>query len=107
MLGANILKIKPEIYVRDGKMYPGKKYRGPMKKVVLDYVEDTLSEFNKPDLTRVFITYSTAPEEVVEAVRERLEKEGFKEILATRAGATISCHCGPHCLGILYMNDGK
>ena len=107
MLGANILKIKPEIYVRDGKMYPGKKYRGPMKKVVLDYVEDTLSEFNKPDLTRVFITYSTAPEEVVEAVRERLKKEGFKEILATRAGATISCHCGPHCLGILYMNDGK
>ena len=107
MLGANILKIKPEIYVRDGKMYPGKKYRGPMKKVVLDYVEDTLAEFNTPDLTRVFVTYSTAPEDVVEAVKERLAKAGFKEIIPTEAGATISCHCGPHCLGILYLNDGK
>ena len=48
----------------------------------------------------------TAPEEVVAAVRERLEKEGFKEIIPTTAGATISCHCGPHCLGILYFNDG-
>ena len=107
MIGANVLRIKPEIYVRDGKMYPGKKYRGPMKKVVLDYVEDTLTEFNTPDLSRVFITYSTAPDEVVEAVEERLKKAGFQRIMRTTAGGTISCHCGPHCLGILYINDGK
>jgi DegV family protein with EDD domain len=107
MIGANVLRIKPEIYVRDGKMYPGKKYRGPMKKVVLDYVEDTLNEFNTPDLSRVFITYSTAPDEVVEAVEERLKKAGFQRIMRTTAGGTISCHCGPHCLGILYINDGK
>ena len=107
MIGANVLRIKPEIYVRDGKMYPGKKYRGPMKKVVLDYVEDTLAEFNTPDLSRVFITYSTAPDEVVEAVEERLKKAGFQRIMRTTAGGTISCHCGPHCLGILYINDGK
>lgn len=107
MIGANVLRIKPEIYVRDGKMYPGKKYRGPMKKVVLDYVEDTLAEFNTPDLSRVFITYSTAPDEVVEAVEERLKKAGFQRIMKTTAGGTISCHCGPHCLGILYINDGK
>ena len=106
MLGANLLKLKPEIYVRDGKMYPGKKYRGPMKKVVLDYVEDTLAEFSTPDLKRVFITYSTAPDDVVAAVAERLKKAGFEEIIPTTAGATISCHCGPHCLGILYINDG-
>lgn len=107
MIGANVLRIKPEIYVRDGKMYPGKKYRGPMKKVVLDYVEDTLAEFNTPDLSRVFITYSTAPQDVLDAVKARLEKEGFKRIMLTTAGGTISCHCGPHCLGILYINDGK
>lgn len=106
MLGANVLKLKPEIYVKDGKMVSGAKYRGPMKKVVMEYVEDTLKLFPNPDKEEVFITYSTAPDDVVEAVKERLLKEGFQNINITRAGATISCHCGPHCLGILYINDG-
>ncbi len=106
MLGVNILKIKPSIYVKEGKMVVGGKYRGNMLKAVMGYVEDTLKKFNNPDHSRVFITYSTAPDDVVEAVKERLSKEGFKEIIPTRAGSTISCHCGPHCLGILYFNDG-
>lgn len=105
-IGANLLKLKPEIYVKDGAMGPGNKYRGPMMKVVMAYVEDTLKEFNNIDPELVFITYSTAPEEVVEAVKQRLIKAGFKRIEPTTAGGTISCHCGPHCLGILYMNDG-
>lgn len=109
MLGANLLHIKPEIYVNPetGTMSAAKKYRGKMLKVVMNYVEDTLKKFDKPDLTRVFITYSTAPDDVVEEVKNRLLKEGFKEVIPTHAGGTISCHCGPHCLGILYINDGK
>lgn len=106
MLGANLLGLKPEIFVKDGAMVAGKKYRGPMKKVVMAYVEDTLEMFPNIDPEQVFITYSTAPEDVLSAVKERLEKAGFKRIDFTTAGGTISCHCGPHCLGILYMNDG-
>ena len=106
MLGANLLQLKPEIFVKDGKMVSGAKYRGPMKKVVMEYVEDTLKLFPNPDPEEVFITYSTAPDEVLDAVTERLQKAGFKIIHKTRAGGTISCHCGPHCLGILYINDG-
>ena len=106
-MAANVLGLKPEIYVKDGKMGPGKKYRGPMKKVVLNYVEDTLAEYNNPDREICFVTYSTAPEDVVEAVVERVKQAGFRRVYATTAGATISCHCGPHCLGILYFNDGE
>ncbi len=106
MLGANLLGLKPEIFVKDGAMIAGKKYRGPMKKVVMAYVEDTLEMFPNIDPEQVFITYSTAPDDVVEAVKKRLVEAGFKRIDSTRAGGTISCHCGPHCLGILYMNDG-
>ena len=36
----------------------------------------------------------------------RYEK-GFKNIYETRAGATITSHCGEDCLGILYINDAK
>ena len=106
MIGANLLRLKPGIYVKDGKMGPGKMYRGNMMRAVMDYVNDTLAKFNNPDKEEVFITFSSAPEEVVDAVRDRLLREGFENIHATYAGATISCHCGPHCLGILYMNDG-
>ena len=109
MLGANLLHIKPSIYVKTdtGSMIAAKKYRGPMMKVVMNYVNDTLLKYNTPDLTRVFITYSTALDEVVECVKNRLYEVGFKEVITTHAGGTISCHCGPHCLGILYINDAK
>ena len=106
MLGANLLKLKPEIYVKDGGMVPGAKYRGPMGKVVEQYIADTLKEFNNPDKSVAFVTYSTAPEEVVEASIKALKDAGFETVYPTRAGGTISCHCGPHCLGILYINDG-
>jgi DegV family protein with EDD domain len=106
VLGANLLHIRPQIIVKDGKMISGKKYRGPMDKWVHDYVETTLAEFNNPDLDEVFITYSSAPDEVVEMVRSRLKKAGFHHIMNTNANGTVCCHCGPHTLGILYFNDG-
>ena len=87
-------------------MVSGKKFRGPMEKWVMDYVEATLQEFDNPDYDEVFITYSSAPKDVIATVRKRLEKAGFKHIMDTYASGTISCHCGPHTLGILYFNDG-
>ena len=106
MLGANLLKLKPEIYVKDGAMGPGAKYRGPMKKVVEQYIDDTLKLFPNFDTEVAFVTYSTAPDDVVELAISKLKDAGFKTIYPTHAGATIACHCGPHCLGVLYFNDG-
>ena len=109
MLGANLLHIKPSILVNteSGKMSADKKYRGPMKKVVNEYVDDILAKFNTPDKSLCFITYSTGSDELVEQIKEKLLGYGFKEVIPTHAGGTISCHCGPHCLGILYINDGE
>ena len=107
MIGANLLHIKPEIYVVDGKLLAGKKDHGPMIKAVMAYVEDTLASFSNPDLAEVFLTYSTCEQDVIDAVKARLVKRGFRHIMLTRSGGTISCHCGPHCLGILYLNDGE
>lgn len=106
LFGANFLKIRPQIIVKEGKMSSYKKYRGNMDKVVANYCDDTLEEFNNPDKKLVFITYSTATEKMVEEARNALQKQGFKTIYETRAGATISSHCGEHTLGILYINDG-
>jgi len=106
-LGANLLKIRPQIVVKDGKMIPGKKFRGLMKKWVPDYVDETLKDFPNPDLSLVFITYSSAPDDIVEMVRARLKEVGFKTVYNTTANCTVACHCGPGTLGVLYFNDGE
>ena len=105
-LGANILKIRPRIVVKNGKMGSDKKYRGPMEKVVAKYCAETLYEYHTPDLDKVFITYTSATPEMVESARKALIDAGFKNIYETHAGCTIASHCGAHTLGILYFNDG-
>lgn len=104
--GANLLKLHPQIIVKDGKMISGHKYRGSLEKVTLNYVKDTLAEFNNPDKKRAFITFTTATETLIFQIEKILKEKGFQEIYKTTAGATISSHCGENTLGILYINDG-
>lgn len=105
-LGAQLFRIRPQIIVDGGKMRPGKKYMGKQLQCVESYVEDTLKEFNNPDLSLGFVTHSHATEDMIEAAKQAMLKRGFKRVEVTIAGATISSHCGPKCLGILYINDG-
>ena len=107
LFGANLLKIRPQIVVKDGFMSPAKKYRGKIEKVIKDYCADTLAEFNTPDKKVAFITHTTATPEMIENARLALEEAGFKEIYDTTAGGTVTAHCGEHVLGILYLNDGE
>ena len=107
LLGANLLKIRPQIVVKDGKMQSAKKYRGNIDKVIEDYSKDVIEQFNTPDLSVAFVTYTTATEGMVAAAKKALKEKGFKEIYETTAGATITSHCGEHTLGILYINDSK
>lgn len=104
--GANLLKIKPEIIVENGQMHSSKKFLGLFRSVLNSYCNDVLQKFNNPDKENVFITYSTADTKTVENLKQKLKDYGFKNIYITTAGGTISSHCGPGCLGILYINDG-
>ncbi len=107
LLGANLLKLRPRIVLKDGKMQSDKKYRGSMAGVVAKYCQETLAEFNTPDLKRVFITYSSATPEMIAAAKLALSNAGFKDIYETSTGATVASHCGANTLGILYLNDGN
>ena len=77
-----------------------------MEKVVENYCADTLSEFDNPDKTIAFITYTTATPEMIANAKEALKNAGFEQVVETKAGGTITSHCGEHVLGILYLNDG-
>ena len=105
-LGAMLFRIRPQILVVNGKMGPGKKYTGKQVDCVANYCRDTLEQFNNPDLEVGFVTHSNATPEMVEVAKKAMYERGFKRVIETKAGATISSHCGPKCLGILYINDG-
>lgn len=104
-LGANLLKLKPCIEVKDGKMNSGKKYRGIISRVILSYVEDRLKVRNDIDMSRIFITHTKCSNDTVEAVRKKILEISpeFKEILETTAGCTVTTHCGSNTLGILFV----
>ncbi len=106
LFGANLLKIRPRIILKDGKMGTDKKYRGNINSVIEKYAQDLFADFNTPDLERVFITYSSATDEMVANAENACKEMGFKKIYKTRAGCTISSHCGANTLGIIYFNDG-
>lgn len=103
-LGANLLKLKPCIQVKNGTMGVCKKYRGKYIQTLCEYVADRLTDYSDIDLDRVFVTHAGCDPEIVEEVRALVEKTApFKEIIVTRAGCTISSHCGANTLGVLFI----
>lgn len=98
------LKLHPRILVENGRMIPGKKYRGRMSHVLMHYATEMENELRAAKPDRVFITHSGCDEADVEAVRSYLQSlNHFSEILITRAGGVISSHCGPGTLGVLFI----
>ena len=103
-LGANLLHLKPCIEVRNGKMAVCKKYRGSFEKCIRQYVKERLDgrEDIAPELA--FITHAAADANVVAAAKEEAAQYGsFETVEETQAGCTVSCHCGPNTLGILFV----
>lgn len=104
-LASSVLKIKPCISVQDGKMSPTKKYRGKLEAVLKSYVKDKLDDPDKIDTRRIFITHTLDDEHLglADAVQAQVaELMKFDEVIQSTAGGTISCHCGPNTLGILF-----
>lgn len=104
--GANLLKIKPALRMQDGQLQVYKKYRGKMERVYRQYIEDELKD-RKIRPGHIFLTESG---EIDPDVLEQLltlvkELSGCREVHHTRAGCTVSSHCGPRTLGVLFIEE--
>ncbi len=104
-LGANLLKLKPCIEVVEGKMRVGKKYRGTLERCLKLYIEDRLADLDNIRPDRIFVTSAGCPKEIQQTCVEQVKALGyFKEVLCTEAGCTVSSHCGPGTLGVLFIH---
>lgn len=103
-LGANLLNLKPCIEVKNGKMSVTKKYRGNYAKCLASYVKDRLESRNDLDDDTLFVTCTPVNETCLQAVDTAVKEYAkFNNIYWTTAGCTISCHCGPGTLGVLFV----
>ena len=103
-LGANLLSLKPCIEVVNGCMQVKKKYRGSLVRCIRAYVKERLGSRDDIERDRLFLTHTSVSDNVIQTtldvIRETPEFQWFYE---TNAGCTISCHCGPGALGVLFI----
>ena len=103
-LGANLLNLKPCIEVKDGKMTVVKKYRGKYEKCLASYVKERLADREDLDNGTIFVTQTVISDDGYAAVLKAVNEYGkFENVYETIAGCTVSCHCGPGTLGVLFV----
>lgn len=103
-LGANLLNLKPCIEVHNNQMTVVKKYRGSYAKSLAAYVRDRLEGREDLDDQRIFVVQTVVSDECYQTVLDAVQTYGhFQTLLEATAGCTISCHCGPSTLGIVFV----
>lgn len=103
-LGANLLNLKPCIEVKNGKMAVVKKYRGNYAKCLATYVKDRLADRDDVDKGTLFVTRTPVTDECLNAVKDAVAAyNDFDTTYWNEAGCTVSCHCGPGTLGVLFV----
>lgn len=103
MFGANLLKLRPVLEMKDGMLGVCGKYRGALPAVMKQYITERLA--GKTVRTdRIFLTTSCVDDELPSVGKAVLEEMGmFDEILVTTAGCTVTSHCGKDTFGILFF----
>ncbi len=103
-LGANLLALKPCLEVKDGKLSVVKKYRGNYAKCLAMYIKERIT--NREDIHRetLFVTRTPLTDECEKSVKETVDAcSDFENVYWTEAGCTVSCHCGPGTMGVLFV----
>jgi len=103
-LGANLLRLKPALEMRDGKLSVYKKYRGNIQSAYRQYVKERLSSAEiRP--THVFVYDSgEIPEETIRELTDMVrEAVPGAEVHNSKAGCTVTSHCGPQTVGLMFI----
>lgn len=104
MIAAHALKIHPVAKVINNKLVVYKKPRGKYENAVEVQIDEFMHDLDNIDKSCVFITHSGRmggiEKQIYEKISPYLDKEN---LFITEAGCTISSHCGPKTIGILYI----
>ena len=99
-LGASILNLHPTIEIIDGRLMATKKYRGKMKKVAKQLIDEYAANYHLAK-DKLWLIYTVGlSDEVKESIQEALEDNGFVDVTWVQAHGVITTHGGPAAFGI-------
>ena len=101
--GANLLQVRPCLELREGEIKVARKYRGTMQKVYTQYIRDYLSRENIDTRMGFLVHSGRISQETLDQLRQLiLELVPFSEVPIVRAGCTVTSHCGPGTVGVIF-----
>jgi len=106
LLGANLLKIRPSLEMNDGKLVPGKKFKGDFAKAVKEYSKfriDQAGGMNAIDDAYCIIGHSDIDEAIIQGFEKDMQDAGFKKVIRLMVGTTITTHCGRNTVGLAFV----
>lgn len=104
MIAAHALKIHPVAKVINNKLVVYKKPRGKYENAVEVQIDEFMHDLDNIDKSCVFITHSGRMDGIEKQIYDKISPYLDKEnLFITEAGCTISSHCGPKTIGILYI----
>ena len=107
-LVAHALKIHPVAKVIDNKLKVYKQPRGKYENAVDVQIDEFINDLPNIDTSNVFITHSGWIDGFDDYIYRKISPLMDKEnIHITLAGSTVSSHCGPKTIGILYILKKK
>lgn len=99
-LGGRLLHLHPRVEVLDGNLVATKKYRGKLRKVVVELIEDYVQE-NHLDRTCLWLLYTVGlPQEIRQLAEDTAKACGFDEIRWLKARGVITTHGGPSAIAV-------
>lgn len=103
--GANLLQVRPCLELREGEIKVARKYRGTMQKVYTQYIRDYLSRENIDTRMGFLVHSGRISQETLDQLRQLiLELVPFSEVPIVRAGCTVTSHCGPGTVGVIFAS---
>lgn len=99
-LGGRLLHLHPRVEVLDGNLVATKKYRGKLRKVVVELIEDYVQE-NHLDRTCLWLLYTVGlPQEIRQLAEDTAKACGFAKIRWLKARGVITTHGGPSAIAV-------
>ena len=107
-LGANLLKLRPEIVFDGGIMRVGKKYRGAYRGCVYQYLEDQFAKLPDYETDRVYMNHTIQDPAFLRELKDCVkQRTGCRELIEYPASSAISTHCGPNTFGVFFARREK
>jgi len=105
LLGANLLKLRPEIQITDGLMHVTRKYRGKYEKCIEEYLNTHLAGIEDFEDSCCMLSHTIQDPAMLEFAKDVIRKRNyFKEIMEYPCGSAVACHCGPNTFGVFFIH---